>query len=1078
MNPPSCMPELDIQQRRALESGAKTIIVTGAPGSGKTHLLARRLEFLVKSEGIPLSSILVFTFSAAGATRIRRMVELMIEESYDELNIYTYHSFASRILTEHAVMSATPPPTFVTPFREYLVAKELLQAEQPRFKSHLRKIASKDGLAREMTDLFGRLKQNLISPDEFEKMAQDISTRLRDVARMYSAHASYMEKKNWLGPGDAVAHAIDMLEGNPEFLEECRRRFRNILADEFQELDPAQLRLVGLLASDDTSMFLTGDEDQRIYRFRGSATDQFSEIAGARGEIEAFDLSASHRLPHEHLKASRNLIAHNHGAESEPSPVNLNGGLNVLRYSDPIEQAYGVARDIKRRITADSQTERPIGYSDFAVICRSASQSAYAIEEAFSYYAIPHILHNSTSFYKHWMVRSIAAFVRLLVDSSDDSSLLRVLGIPAFGADAVWLSKLVNDAAPTGESGLFAFLRKIVEDGETTGGTDHAAEQTLSALERFFEYFDDSRKRALGTDCPSATVHFLMADLFFDGILSNEDIAAGTRDARNLRLLYEVASDIEGVIAATRGRCALSDVAEHLEHAFAHFSSRAESDPAEEQAGGVGIMTVHQAKGMGFPFVYLIDMTEECFPHLVKGTALLNSRSLKRLEKTFEEHAKAGRPSSRTLQLVLDVDEQLKEERRLAYVALTRASRHLVICFTDQSNVSDPAQPSPFIEEFIGNSIEDLEIQDGLARMGRSSARSLLSAALNKRETESALRECVRGAGLDEESVARLSEFLEALGLDSGFICERSPFEGEPPRALDFSAHVYSASQLSTYLVCPRRFFFEKILRIAPERPEDFGLGQLIHNTLELFHRQVRHFGEIAETLWAHMDRAFRRVWIGEGGGKRAKEAFRDQYGAALQQATIERRAKRILARYLRTEMKQASDREVIACEESIDFDVRGYPFVARIDRIDSSPGGHHIIDHKTSASGSMRPGTIKKKFLNVDDKPDYRPEDFQLPLYLLASRSAGYDPVELAYYWLAQEDSKGMFKKASLGVGEGSPELLSAEEIEATEESIVEVVRRIAAGRFEPHPKSSYECSRCSFDIICSIGDDETDDA
>jgi ATP-dependent helicase/DNAse subunit B len=243
----------------------------------------------------------------------------------------------------------------------------------------------------------------------------------------------------------------------------------------------------------------------------------------------------------------------------------------------------------------------------------------------------------------------------------------------------------------------------------------------------------------------------------------------------------------------------------------------------------------------------------------------------------------------------------------------------------------------------------------------------------------------------------------------------------------------------------------------------------------------VKEFGGDSDALMPTLMNAFHLIWrtshIGPDGHR--IPAFSMKFAVALQRAAVERRATEILTRYLRTEAEQAKDRRIIGCEKKSDFSVRGYPFVAKMDRIDLSTAGHIIIDYKTSSSGPKTPRSIKKKFLNVDGDPKYEPEDFQLPLYLLAGRNEGYRPGGLSYYWLGQEDSSGSFKKSLLRVCDDEPDCLSAEEMNEVETNIIAVVEQIAAGDFRAHPKSSFECTWCSFGHVCDAEqqDEPTDD-
>ncbi len=1074
------MAELDDVQRRAVESDAETVIVSGGPGTGKTHLLTLRFAHLAKSRGVPLSSILLLTFSSASAARLRRDIEEMIRQSYDELWIHTCQSFASSVLTEHASLAGpSPTPVLVPPFKEYLVMKELLRREHGRFRSGLKAVALKDGLAREISDFFGLLKQHLIGPTRFGEVTQNLTPELRDLGWIYSAYEKYMNERNWVGFRDAVARVLDIFEADPKLLSRYRMKFSHILVDEFQEIDSAQLRLIELLASEHTCLFVAGDEEQRIYRFRGSGVGQFSDITEARGKADVFRLGQNYRLSSALRKASQSLIAHNNAEERAAAPLALSEELNVSPYKDAIEQAYAIARDIKCMVLDGAAPSSPVCYSDFAVLSRSTFRSAAAFEEAFSYYDIPYVLYNCTSFYKHPMVRCVADLVRLLANPDDDRALLRVLGVPAFRLDAVELRRLAEQRkGAVGTASLYETLRLVVHDGAPKG-LEISDEETARGLRECVRYFEGIRREASSADCPSALIQSIMSKLFYEKILGSRGIAEGVRDARNLRLLYEVVADIERIFTETRGRCTLSDIAEYMDHAFVHFSSQQENDPSDESADGVRIMTAHQAKGMEFRFVYLVDMTDEYFPMLGRVSSLLDGKSLEKLSGAVREHGMKKKLSAGGLHFLMTPQEQLKEERQLAYVALTRARERLTVCFTEESHLSEPVQPSPFIEELIG--LKPDETSKERSSFGDSSdARIHLAASLNKQEIEGALRACVQSLPLGVDAARELFRFFESLGLDASFVCAESPFEREPRQAPNLAGHRYSASQLATYVACPRRFFFEKILRVAPERPEDFGLGQLVHLVLEKFHKKVKRFSGDRNALETELRRTFETIWKGSRGkGDSQTDAFCKRFATALQRAAVRHRAEEILRRYLATELAQAGDREIIACEKRVEFSVRDYPFVAKIDRIESSPEGDRVIDYKTSGAGPKGARVIKKRFLNVDGRADYTPEDFQLPLYLLAARNAGHDPVALTYYWLAQEDASGMFKKSSLRVCEDKPDCLSAGDMQVVQESIVAVVNRIAAGEFDPKPKSSFECARCSFDCVCNLErqDAEQDD-
>jgi ATP-dependent exoDNAse (exonuclease V) beta subunit len=475
-------------------------------------------------------------------------------------------------------------------------------------------------------------------------------------------------------------------------------------------------------------------------------------------------------------------------------------------------------------------------------------------------------------------------------------------------------------------------------------------------------------------------------------------------------------------------------------------------------------MTIHQAKGLGFPYVFLVDMTDEYFPSLERNISLFDGQSSRLLSSALKKYFAKSSVSFPYFEFFTKLEERLEEERQLVYVALTRAGRRLSINYPEESHLGEPVEPSPFLDEFIG---EGGQLNDIPPSSDGSGVVKQLENALSRDEIENLVHACLH-ASTAPDAVNEAVALLAPLGLDKKYLCARHPFEPESAAPPSIENHHFSASQLSTYLTCPRRFFYERLLRIAPERERELAVGQLIHLTLQTFHERHKIFDADHAALERELLLIFENVWKGEGGQQPA-QGFEILFPTGLQRWAIKTRAVEILKRYLKTELAHAADTNVIACERFLEFQVRGRLFRARIDRIDAvrDLAGHKIIDYKTSRSGPMGAKTIKKLFLNLDDAPDYIPQDFQLPLYLLAGRAEGYHPVELAYYWVAQTNSAGMFKKSSLTVGV-EEDCLTPEEMGAAEAAIVEVTSRILAGDFPAAPRSPFECQWCSFAGIC----------
>jgi ATP-dependent exoDNAse (exonuclease V) beta subunit len=780
--------------------------------------------------------------------------------------------------------------------------------------------------------------------------------------------------------------------------------------------------------------------------------------------MEEYALEKSYRLPARLWDAACGLIgsAAESAVEAGASEV-----LRVMRHKDPVEQAYEVAREIKQAVLNEG-----FSYSDCAVLCRSTAGSSLSLEEAFSYYGIPYVLYNSASFFLHPTVRLLADLVESILLPDKDAALKRALGIPGFNVGPMELRRVINAISSSPDGSLHDSLLYFVN-------SESGVEAVKAPLKKALGYIEEKRM-GLESGVPLVQiVRECVRELVFPEVLK-KDLKAGVLEAKNLRLFDQLVGDIENTLHELNPGCSLEEIIESLQHAFIHFSQYQENTPVDEIDEGVRIMTVHQAKGLEFPFVYIIDATEEYFPTLHKTAAVLDGRSLRRLSAALKKSFDVSSFSSPYFRFTMAPKEHLEEERQLLYVAITRASRRLVINYTEESHLGEQVEPSPFIEELV----ERNGLPIGESAQSAPDIFTQLALALNREEIETVLHSFIRmlpEIGVTGEDRRRLDE----VGLDSEFIFAGHPFEREPAKAPEITHHRFSASQLSQYLSCPRRYFYEKILNIVPERPREFDVGELVHLALERFHTNVQDFQADGALLEAEIISIFRKIWTGAGN----EEDFELRFSKALQREVVKRKVEQMLRRYVRTEsaqgsqtrasqtrasqtrasQTQAAQTQVVACERRLEFEVGGLPFVAKVDRIDflKNGGGHRIIDYKTSQSGPIGARTVKKLFLNMDEKEDYAPVDFQLPLYLIGARVAGYDPVELCYYWLAQENSAGMFKKSTLPVGSGKDHLNDGE-LEIAKNAIVGIASRILAGDFPPEPRSGFDCQRCLFEYVC----------
>jgi len=1049
----------DAVQQRALSSEAETVIVRGAPGTGKTCLLFRRFHHLVSEKKIPASAIIFITFSSASAARCRRALQDDLGEPYAGFQIHTFHSIAMKIVSSCGWRGRLRTPLhFISPFKEYLVAREVLLSNRSSLAPIFKEVAEKDGFAWELSDFFKLLKQNLLFPAAFSTLTNRLSPELSDLARLYEAFEQYMREKNYAGFSDVIALATEILRNAPPSAQLDVDDFTHILIDEFEEIDPAQFELLRLLLKADTALFVAGDEMQRIYSFRGSGTGRFDLIKKLRPCFEEFHLDHNYRLPSAIAAAAR-LAGRNTEQREEPCGERT---FQVVGHKDTVEQAYEIARDIKRTMLARVKNNALSynDYNDFAVLCRSASRSTVPLKEAFSYYEIPAVVSNSTGFYMSPMVKSLSDLIKILVFPDDTAACMRVLNIPTLHIDPVELRRLVNILSEqSGGAALHESLRRYLADPERC---HYRNREVLERVRNALDYIEGLREKIHSGESLVEVARLAARDLFIPAILE-KSLDAGVQDARNLRLLDQLLQDIEEVGRHNNPEDSPARFLESLDHAFARFSNRQENVPPDDAAAGVRIMTIHQAKGLQFPYVYIVDATDEYFPAARRDNTLLDGKSLRLLREALRKRFDSTSFLSPHFPFQMSPKEHLDEERQVLYVALTRATEKLSVNYTEESHYSEPAEPSPFLHEMM----PDEGVSDQKKSPVDSPVLSHLANAFSREEIESILHFHIQRSPEAAEN-EHVRSRLEACGLDGRYICDRQPFQVEPAEPPVLADHFFSASQLSSYLSCPRRYFYERALRIEPGRGKEFDVGRLIHIVLEKFHTKVKEYGSNSETLEAELLEIFNKVWLEKEAGEEAG-GFHERFNTILQRETARRKAKQILSRYIKTEATQAPETQILACELDFTFQVRGVPFRARIDRIDAlqNQGGHRIIDYKTSQTGPITPNAIKKKFLNIDRASDYAPQDFQMPLYLLAARAEGFEPVELVYFWVAQANAAGFFKKSCLRVGDGK-DSLSPEEIQMAEGAVIEVVNHILAGRFPAEPRSTIECQWCSFASIC----------
>ncbi|SPT53410.1 ATP-dependent DNA helicase pcrA [Actinomyces bovis] len=656
---------LNPQQAAAVNhAGAPLLIIAGA-GSGKTRVLTHRIAYLLATGRARAGEVLAITFTNKAAAEMRERVTALVGPPGQHMWVSTFHSACVRILRrEHeaaslrstfSIYDAADSQRLIT-----LVVKEL-GIDPKRF--------TPKAFAHRISDL----KNELIAPGSFAERAITSNPFERHLVEVYRAYQQRLGAANALDFDDIIMRTVQLLQSRPAVAELYRRRFRHILVDEYQDTNHAQYVLVReLVGGPGTSgagsalppgeLTVVGDSDQSIYAFRGATIRNIEEFEQDYPSVRTILLEQNYRSTQNILDAANSVIARNTGRRPKRLFTDSGAGAPITGYvaDSEYDEARWISTEIDR--LADMEGTRP---RDVAVFYRTNAQSR-ALEEAFLRSGQPYRVVGGTRFYERREVKDAIAYLRAVDNPDDDVSLRRILNVPKRGLGDKAESALAEHAARYGVSFGQAVAdaagapRPIAADSgtEAAGEAEPPAVEGLATRARtqvtaFHELLTSLRHQiAAGDGVAEVLDSALDASGYLAELRASDDPQDATR-VENLAELHSVASDFQaanpdGTLADFLERVSLVADSDQLPDA-ADLAAMSEAEAAAAQqaadAGQVTLMTVHTAKGLEFPVVFVTGMEDGTFPH---------SRSL-------------------------GEETELAEERRLAYVALTRARERLYV---------------------------------------------------------------------------------------------------------------------------------------------------------------------------------------------------------------------------------------------------------------------------------------------------------------------------------------------------------------------------------------------------------------
>jgi len=624
---------LNDQQLAAVSCPVGTTLVLAGPGSGKTRVLTQRIACLIEREGAAPRSILAVTFTNKAAREMRSRLDRLLGTAAADVTLGTFHSVCTRILRREA-------PSFGLD-RSFTIYDR--DDQMSLIKRVLKTLNVDDKQYRPSSVLaeISRAKSDMIGPHEYRPPSYWHEV----VGRAYEAYQAALTANNALDFDDLLLVTVRGLEAHPEVLDRYRQRYRHVLVDEFQDTNLPQYRLVRLLCDDSTDLFLVGDEDQSIYGWRGADYRNLGRVREDYPGVRTLLLERNYRSSQTILDAAKAVIARN--AQRVHKDLQADKGVGepivVYRASGPDEEADAVVAEIERLVSSDG-----FGLGDFAVMYRMNSQSR-ALEEAFMRRHIPYRLLGGTRFYQRREIKDILSYLRLISTRNEWVAFDRVINVPPRGLGDVSLGHLRNMADRDGLGPYDALCRLRDDEQAASTLTGRARRALLDFLETWEELVDSSEKMSV-----AELIDAILGEWGYGIFILSSGPEAEDRMAN--------VQELRGAVAELQpGRDQLATFLDEV-------ALVADVDELQEAVDAPVLLTLHTAKGLEFPVVFIVGMQEGVLPH---------SRAL-------------------------EEPDELEEERRLCYVGMTRAMKRLYLLHAATSRMygqSDLALPSRFLKE-------------------------------------------------------------------------------------------------------------------------------------------------------------------------------------------------------------------------------------------------------------------------------------------------------------------------------------------------------------------------------------------
>lgn len=626
----------DKQKEAVLHFEGPLLILAGA-GSGKTRVLTHRIAYLIEEHQVPPYHILALTFTNKAANEMRERVNNIIEYGAGSIWVSTFHSTCVRILRR---------------FIDHLGYDNAFTIYDSDDQKSLMKdickqlnIDTKKYKERTFLNAISSAKDELKTPEQYaDEVAKEYNKKI--FGRVYKEYQKRLKQNNALDFDDLIMLTVQLFQQNAEILNHYQERFPFILVDEYQDTNTAQFTLLSLLASRYQNLCVVGDDDQSIYRFRGANIHNILNFEKIFPATKVIRLEQNYRSTKNILAAASGVIKHNSMRKEKTLWTTAEAGAPISygRYDNEYEEAQGIAADIHR------QVKDGMSYSDFAILYRTNAQSR-VFEEKLIYEGIPYRIIGAVNFYARKEIKDILCYLKTINNSADDIAIKRIINIPRRGIGQTTIGR-ISDYAFSQEMPFYEALRRV---DEIPGCTRASAK-----IHSFVSLIEHFRMKLRGEmySLEDMTQELLDVTGYVRELEAEDTDEANGRIENIESLMNKIVQYEEDNNGGT-----LNDLLEDI-------ALVADIDTVSDDAEQVLLMTLHSAKGLEFPNVYICGMEETIFP----GASAVFG----------------------------DDPSELEEERRLCYVGITRAMKKLTLTSANQrmrNGEMNFNRPSRFINE-------------------------------------------------------------------------------------------------------------------------------------------------------------------------------------------------------------------------------------------------------------------------------------------------------------------------------------------------------------------------------------------